>query len=83
MVQSVKRWFEWVPGWIPICISIFGAALWVGQYTQRIEDRLNSLEKQMIDVQEYMRSKHTSLKTYPDAKNSPYNDDNTAFEPLQ
>ena len=58
MVERAKAWFEWMPGWIPVCITIFGGALWVGQYTQSINDRLNALEEQVKQIQQYMRTQH-------------------------
>lgn len=63
MVEKTKRWFEWLPGWIPICFTLVCAALWVGQYTQGINDslsnlrdRLNIVEKQIQDIQDYLRT---------------------------
>lgn len=58
MTEKVKSWFEWIPGWIPICFTLILGAMWVGKYTQSIDDRLSALEKQMVAIQEYIRSGH-------------------------
>jgi len=63
MVQKVKSWLEILPGWIPIVLSVFGAALWIGQYTQSINDRLKAVEEQIKAIQEYMRSEHQPKNT--------------------
>jgi hypothetical protein len=58
MVEKAKTWVAQWPAWIPICVSILGGALWVGKYTQSIDDRLSSLEKQMVEIQDYVRHQH-------------------------
>jgi len=58
MVEKAKSWFQGWPPWVPICFTILGAAVWVGQYTQSINDRLKSLEEQVKQIQEYMRTTH-------------------------
>jgi hypothetical protein len=58
MVEKAKAWAILLPAWIPICVTILGAAVWIGQYTQSIDDRLSSLEKQMVEIQDYVRHEH-------------------------
>ena len=58
MVEKAKAWAMLLPAWIPICVTILGAAVWIGQYTQSIDDRLSSLEKQMVEIQDYVRHQH-------------------------
>jgi hypothetical protein len=58
MVEKAKTWVAQWPAWIPICVSILSGALWVGKYTQSIDDRLSSLEKQMVEIQDYVRHQH-------------------------
>jgi len=53
--KEVRSWYEWLPGWVPICVSIFGASLWVGQYTQSINDRLKNVEIQVNAIEEYLK----------------------------
>lgn len=53
-MDAAKRWFEWMPGWLPITGSILVAAFVVGQYTQSISDRLTILEKEVKAIQEYI-----------------------------
>ena len=66
MVQQLKaRWFEWIPGWLPICATICFGAWWVGQYTQSINDRLSALEKQVMAIQDYIRTQHSSTYVLP------------------
>jgi hypothetical protein len=80
LVDTVKRWFEWMPGWMPVCAAIFGAALWVGQYTQSINDRLNSLEKQMQAIQEYLRNQHSKNSYEPESRNRQQDNSQTSSD---
>ncbi len=48
-------WYEWIPGWMPICAAIFGGALWVGQYTQGVNDRLQRLEDSIKEIRQYLQ----------------------------
>lgn len=52
--EKSKAWYEWLPGWVPICFAIFGAALWIGQYTQGVSDRLTMLERAVKEIQAYL-----------------------------
>lgn len=55
MAEQVKStWYAWIPGWLPVCACICGAAMWVGQYTAHMNDRLDNLEKQVQRLQDYM-----------------------------
>lgn len=59
MVERAKQfWYEWIPGWLPVCTCIIGAAIWIGRYTQGIDDRLKALEEQMKAVQQYISHDH-------------------------
>jgi hypothetical protein len=68
MVEQVKEsWYKWIPGWLPVCACICAGAMWIGQYTQSINDRLNSLEKEMQHIQDYLRS-HNEKTGYQGSK---------------
>ena len=58
MVEKANRWLRELPAWLPIGGSIVFAALWIGQHYQSITDRLDTLEHQMKDVQQYLRTDH-------------------------
>ena len=59
MVDKIKEfWHDQVPGWLPIFVAIVGAAFWIGQQQQNITDRLSNVEKQIIAIQEYLRTSH-------------------------
>jgi hypothetical protein len=70
-MEKANRWLHELPAWIPICGSLIFAALWVGQHYQSITDRLDTLEHQMVDVQEYIRTAHQ--KTALEPPESEYN----------
>lgn len=60
MVEKIKNfWHDQIPVWLPIAVSILGAAFYVGQQQQSIVDRLTNLEKQVIAIQDYLRTNHT------------------------
>jgi hypothetical protein len=60
MVEKIRSfWHDQIPAWVPIALTILGAAFWLGQQQQSIADRLHSLEIQMQDVQNYLRSHST------------------------
>ena len=62
VVEKAKAlWQEWVPGWLPIVLAL----CWVGMQYQRVNDRLDSLEKQMQDLQQYQRSEHRKTQYNP------------------
>jgi hypothetical protein len=61
MADKLKPWYEWLPGWVPICFAIFGAALWIGQYTQNVSDRLATLERAVKDIQAYLYANPRAL----------------------
>ena len=46
-----RRWYTWIPGWLPIVLAICGGSMWIGQYTQTINDRLSALEKEVQEIQ--------------------------------
>jgi hypothetical protein len=59
MVERAKElWYQWIPGWLPVCVCILSGAIWVGRYTQGIDDRLKSLEEQVKAIQQYISSDH-------------------------
>ena len=49
--QAKELWYRWIPGWLPLFLAI----LWVGMQYQRMNDRLDALEKQMVALQENQR----------------------------
>lgn len=85
MVEKVKRWFEIMPGWVPICITILSATMWLGRYSQSIEDRVKAMEEQIKAIQEYLRTHHT--KNDGDFVGRDYDSDKrppqSAYEPVE
>jgi hypothetical protein len=74
MVERAKEtWYRWIPGWLPVCGAICGAALWIGQYTQSINDRvgalernndrINALEKQVQELQQVIGGGYDKTRT--------------------
>lgn len=55
-VEKKHPWYEWIPGWLPVCTTIVMAALWVGQYTQSINDRLQHLENSVHEIRQYIQA---------------------------
>lgn len=53
---SNGRWFELIPGWMPICAAILSGAMWVARYTQKVDDHLDRLDDRMSSVEQYMRA---------------------------
>jgi hypothetical protein len=69
MTEKALAWFRELPAWIPICGSLIFCALWIGQHYQSITDRLDTLEHQMKDVQEYLRNDHKKgMSEFPDSE---------------
>ena len=67
MVERAKAlWHEWIPGWFPIASAILVGTFWLGQQQQRIIDRLDSQDKQIQAIQQYLRENHGN-KNYPEA----------------
>jgi len=59
VVDKIKEfWHDQIPGWLPIFLAVLSAAFWIGQKQQNIEDRLVNLEKQVMAIQNYLRSDH-------------------------
>jgi hypothetical protein len=55
MVEKVReQWYRWVPGWLPVVIALFGLCM----YLQRLSDKVDVLESQMKDVQQYLQTHH-------------------------
>ncbi len=65
MDRARPRWYEIIPGWVPICFSILAAAIYAGQWTQSINDRLTNLEKEVQAIQEYIRTDHKGSNELP------------------
>ena len=66
MVEKIKTfWLHYIPVWIPIAISILGAAFYLGQQQQSVMDRLGNLEKQVIAIQDYLRTSHAKSNDEP------------------
>jgi hypothetical protein len=62
VVDKVKAlWYEWIPGWLPIVLAL----CWMAMQYQHVNDRLDSLEKQMIDMQDYIRHEHQKTRAEP------------------
>lgn len=58
MGEKIRDGLNVIPGWLPVVLAILGATWWVSSTAQSINDRLGSLEHQMIQVQEYLRNEH-------------------------
>jgi len=56
--EKVKAFWEQIPAWLPIGGSVLFAALYVGGYAQRLNDRLDSMESQIKAIQDYIRHEH-------------------------
>lgn len=56
VAERGKKWLEWLPGWMPICTAILGAAVWMGRYTQQVDDHLQQLDDRMTHVEQYMQA---------------------------
>lgn len=55
VVEKIKEaWYKWIPSWLPIVVAL----CWLAMQYQRTNDRLDSLEKQMQAIQEYLRNSH-------------------------
>lgn len=59
--KAKKLWYEWVPGWLPIVLALS----WVAMQYQRNNDRLDTLEHQVKDMQEYLRTEHAKSYVLP------------------
>jgi len=56
MVERAKEvWYKFIPPWLPVLIAL----LWIGMQYQKVIDREDSLEKQVMAIQEYMRTEHS------------------------
>ncbi len=72
MVERAKEfWYTWIPGWLPICLAILGGTWWVAATVTGMQRDIQSLQDQMKDVQQYMRTEHR--KGYLDAPETMYN----------
>ena len=66
MVEKIKNfWHDQIPVWLPIALSILGAAFYVGQQQQSVMDRLKTLETQVQAIQEYLRNPHAKNNGFP------------------
>jgi hypothetical protein len=76
MVERAKEvWFKFIPPWLPVLIAL----LWIGMQYQKVIDREDSLEKQVMAIQEYMRTEHSEKN---DAHARHYIEDN-AYDPVR
>ena len=69
--QFVRRWYEWLPGWVPICLTIALGFYAIGGRVQSFEDRLQSVEKQIAALTQEMQDIKTYLYEHPVSKNAP------------
>jgi hypothetical protein len=67
-------WHKWIPAWIPICLAIGGLICSTAQHEQRIEDRLGAVEKQISEMQDYLR-KHDGAPLFNKVNPAPNNGD--------
>jgi hypothetical protein len=44
------RWHEWIPGWIPICVTLIVGFGTLSAKIQNFEDRLGVLEKSQTET---------------------------------
>jgi hypothetical protein len=66
MGDKIKEfWHDQIPGWFPILVAIIGAAFWIGQQQQSINDRLRTLEIQFQAMQDYIRTEHKTRAEAP------------------
>ena len=70
LVEKVKKfWHEQIPGWLPVCITLIGGAVsgifYSGRILQKIEDNQEMQEKQILDIQQYLRT-HPIRAVAPD-----------------
>ena len=66
MVEKIKNfWHDQIPAWLPIVFAIFGGVFWLGQQQQMVMDRLTNLEKQVMAIQDYLRTSHAKTDQLP------------------
>jgi hypothetical protein len=59
LVEQIKEaWYKWIPGWLPVCLAILGGTWWIASTVTGMERDIQSLQEQMKDVQQYLRSEH-------------------------
>jgi hypothetical protein len=59
MVERTRNLIrDWIPAWLPIVLSICGGAFYIGQSYQKVLDRLDSVEKQIVAIQQYISHEH-------------------------
>ena len=65
MVEKAKAfWHDQIPAWLPIFLAILSGAFYVGQQQQSVMDRLGNLEKQVMAIQDYLRTTHAPPQSF-------------------
>ena len=59
MVEKLKAtWYEWIPGWLPVCLCILSACWWVSSTVTGMQRDIQSLQKQVESIEDYLRHNH-------------------------
>ncbi len=69
--QFVRRWYEWLPGWVPICLTIALGFYAIGGRVQSFEDRLELVEKQISELTLELKEVKMYLYAHPVSKTNP------------
>lgn len=54
VVEKAKNWLQSIPAWLPVVLACIAVCM----YIQRLSDKVDMLEGQMQEVQQYLRSHH-------------------------
>jgi hypothetical protein len=60
LVERAKElWYQWIPGWLPVVLAILSATWWVSATVTGMQRDVKSLQKQVEDIEDYLRHQHS------------------------
>ncbi len=66
MVEKAKQWLHWVPGWIPIIISVASMLVAGGMWYQGIEDHFKQTDTHFQFIEKSMESRDKKIEAIQD-----------------
>jgi hypothetical protein len=62
--KGTQRWYNWIPGWVPIVVTILGSAFYLGERVQAVQDLLDKDGDRLTAIEVWVRN-HSRVDAPP------------------
>jgi hypothetical protein len=55
--KDAKRWFEWLPGWWPVVVSLIGGCWWLSSQLTQLKDQSVQMRQDIGEIKQHLGMK--------------------------